>query len=100
MAATYAELLLASENPALRNKVRVATVVAAEKVRVEAVNVPNHDLRLAWAKEVFNDSSNGVTAMLWAVLAQNRAFDLAVILGADDATVQTAVDAAVNVFAV
>ena len=38
-------------------------------------------------------------AMVWAVLAQNRTFTAAQITGADDATVQTAVNAAVNLLA-
>jgi hypothetical protein len=36
---------------------------------------------------------------MWPVLAQNKAAALSQITGADDATVQTAVNAAVNVFA-
>lgn len=97
--ATYAELLTASENDALLRKIRVACIVAAEKVRTEAVDVPNHANRLVWAKAVFQDPTAEATRMTWAVLAQNRAFTLAQITGADDATVQSAVDAAVNVFA-
>ena len=97
--ATYDELLLASENPALRNKVRVACVVAAEVVRTEATTVPNHDKRVAWAKSVYANPNVEAERMLWAVLAQNRAATLAQIVGATDGTVQTAVNAAVDVFA-
>lgn len=97
--ATYAELLAASANDTLRQKVRVACVIAAEKVRVELDTVPSHAARLAWAKAVYANPEAESNRMLWAVLAQNAAATLAAIIGATDAAVQTAVDAAVNVFA-
>lgn len=97
--ATYDELLTASQNAALNNKLRVAVIVAAEKVRTESSGTTNHAARLAWAKKVFGAPDEAARSMLWAVLAQNRAATLAQIVGADDATVQTAVDAAVDVFA-
>src|SRR5688500_13299151 len=97
--ATYDELLTASGNTGLINKVRVAVVVAATTIMTEADTVTNHANRLAWAKTVFTDPARAGLEMMWPVLAQNRAFTLAQITGADDATVQEAVDAAVNVFA-
>lgn len=97
--ATYDELLTAAQNAALNNRLRVAVIVAAEKVRVEDVATANHAARLAWAKSVFGNPDTEARRMLWAVLAQNRAFTVAQIVGADDTAVQTAVDAAVNVFA-
>lgn len=97
--ATYAELLSASENETLQKKLRVAVVIAAEVVRTEADTVPKHAERLAWAKQVFIDPSPQAERMMWAVLAQNRAFTLAQIVGADDATVQSAVNNAIDVFA-
>lgn len=98
--ATYAELLIASENETLRNKVRVACVIAAETVRTEAPATTNHANRVIWAKSAYTDPSLVAQRMLWAVLAQNQAATLAAITGASDATVQTAVTAAVDVFAV
>ncbi len=98
--ATYAELLTASTDATLNDKIRVACVVAAETVRTEAASVANHTERLKWAQKVFLDPSVEALRMTWAVLAQNRAATLAAITGASDAAVQTAVDAAVNVFAV
>lgn len=98
--ATYAELLQASEDATLRNKVRVACVIAAETVRTEAAGVTNHTSRLAWAKTVYIAPESVMQRMLWAVLAQNQAATLAAILGASDATVQTAVNNAIDVFAV
>jgi hypothetical protein len=97
--ATYAELLTASSNDTLRQKVRVACVIAAEKVRSELTSVGNHAQRMAWAKAVFANPEAEGNRMVWAVLAQNAAATLAQITGASDATVQNAVDAAVDVFA-
>lgn len=96
--ATYAELLTASENEALRQKVRVACVIAAEVVRTEVGTTTNHAARLVWAKSVYADPSAVTQRMLWAVLAQNQAATIATILAATDSTVQTAVNAAVDVF--
>jgi len=97
--ATYAELLTASENDALRQKIRVAVVIAAEAVRTESTGVANHANRLIWAKSTFSDPDGAAKRILWAVLAQNKSATLAAIIGATDAAVQTAVDAAVDVFA-
>jgi hypothetical protein len=98
--ATYAEILLAAENEALRNKIRVACVVAAEVVRTEVpASNPNHANRMLWAKSVYADPEGTAKRMTWAVLGQNIAAPLATITGASDATVQTAVNAAVDVFA-
>lgn len=96
--ATYAELITASNNDALNAKIGVACFIAAEKVRTEAATVPNHVNRLKWAKRVFESGVSPVS-MMWAVLAQNSGATLAAITGSTDAQVQTAVDAAVDVFA-
>jgi hypothetical protein len=96
--ATYAELLTLSEDPGLRNKVRVACVLAAEVVRTELGTVTNHAARLVWAKSVYAAPDSVAQRMLWAVLAQNQAAPLATIQAATDSTVQTAVNAAVDVF--
>lgn len=97
--ATYDELRQASENDTLRRKVQVACIVAAELIRNEADTTTNHANRLLWAKAVFESPAAYTERMLWAVLAQNRAATLAVILAASDNDVQTAVNGAVNVFA-
>jgi hypothetical protein len=97
--ANYAELLLASENDTLRNKVRVACIIAAEAIRTEDAGTANHANRVAWAKTVFANPNSEAERMLWAVLAQNKNAALAEITGATDASVQTAVNAAVDVFA-
>lgn len=97
--ATYDELLEANANTGLLNKVRVAVVVAATDIMLEADTTANHANRLLWAKSVFADPAVAGSRMMWPVLAQNRTFTLAQITGAPDATVQEAVDNAVNVFA-
>lgn len=97
--ATYAELKSASENGPLLDKIKVACIIAAEKIRTESAQTSNHATRLLWAKATYADPVSEAKRMMWAVLAQNQAATSAQILGATDATVQTAVDAAVDVFA-
>jgi hypothetical protein len=98
--ATYAELITLSGNAGLLDQVKVACIVAADTIRAELDTTLNHTARLSWAKMVFESPANTATAMLWAVLAQNRALTVAQISGASDAAVQTAVNSAVNLFAV
>jgi hypothetical protein len=98
--ATYHELLLAAENSDLRKKVKVATVVASEAIRTESGATPNHAQRLVWAKSVFESPEVVTDRVLWAVLAQNKDAAYSAIISAADAVVQTAVDAAVDLFAV
>ena len=100
--ATYSELLDiagGSTGSALRSKIRVATVVAADVIRLEAPATANHANRLLWARAALTQPDTEAQRMVWAVLAQNRAFTAAQITGADDATVQTAVNAAVDLLA-
>lgn len=98
--ATYAELLQAAGNSDLLARIRVACIVSAEQIRTEAGATANHAQRMVWAKAVFENPEREALRMLWAVLAQNRSATLSQIINATDAAVQTAVDAAVNVFAV
>jgi hypothetical protein len=97
--ATYAELVTASNNTALMTRIAVACAVAADKIRLEPDTTPNHAARVVWAREAFSDPGQAAKNILWSVLAQNRAATLAQITGADDAAVQTAVDAAVDAVA-
>lgn len=97
--ATYAELLVAASDPTLNNKIRVAVVIGAETVRTEAGGTTNHANRIKWAKSVFANPDLEARRMVWAVLAQNSGATLAQITGASDSTVQTAVNAAIDVFA-
>lgn len=97
--ATYDELLTAAEHAGLRNHIRVACFIAAEAIRTEVGTTTNHANRMIWAKSVFGNPGAESERMLWAVLAQNKAATLAQITGATDALVQSAVNAAVDVFA-
>lgn len=97
--ATYDELLTASQNEVFLRKIRVACVIAAETARTELNTVPNHVNRLAWAKAVFTNPEATARQMVWAVLAQNKGAAIGAITGASDATVQNAVDSAIDVFA-
>ncbi len=100
--ATYDELLAIASGQtgeALRKRLRVAVVVAADVIRQEAVNTANHTNRMLWARSALTDPDREASRMLWATLAQNRAFTTAQITNADDATIQTAVAAAVDLLA-
>src|SRR5690349_5644345 len=97
--ATYTELFDLRANSALKNKIAVACVVAAEAIRVEAGATTNHANRLVWAKAVFAAPDREAERMLMAVLAQNKDATVVQITGATDATIQTAVNNAVDVFA-
>lgn len=98
--ATYDELLaIATTGTVLISRMQVAAVIAAEKVRTELDTTPNHANRLKWAKATFQNSAGAARDLLWIVLAQNKAATSAAILGATDALIQTAVDAAVDVLA-
>ena len=93
--ATYAELIDASGNSPLIDKVRVACVVAAENIRSTGTSTTAEKL---WARQIFENPEAGQRQVLWAVLAQNKELALSAIIGATDAQVQTAVDAAVTLF--
>jgi len=96
--ATYIELIGAYDDSTLRQKIAVACVIAAETIRTEDPGVPNHTNRVAWAKKVYVSPTNVANEMIWPVLAQNKAQTLASIIGASDANIQTAVEAAVAAF--
>lgn len=100
--ATYSEILdLVSNNQgeAFRRRVTVATVVAADTIRLEAAGTANHANRMVWAKLAVTNPEREAQRLIWAVLAQNRTYSAAVIAAADDATVQSAVNAAVDMIA-
>lgn len=98
--AAYIDLYkLALEDAVLQQKVTTACVVAAEAIRGELGTVPNHANRLIWAAAVFVDPRHEGLRMLWAVLAANSSASVSTIQGASDATIQTNVNAAVDLFA-
>lgn len=100
--ATYAELLEAintNTGQPLRDKLLVAVVVAADVIRAEPTNTPNHAARMVWASKVMSNPGPESRRAMYAVLAQNKDQTLATIVSATDAQVQTAVNAAADLLA-
>lgn len=98
--ATYAELLQAAEDDGLNKKARIAVIIAADLVRAESVGTANHTARLAWASKAISDPLVEAKRALWCALAQNAAVAQASILSASDATLQTAINAAIDLLSV
>ena len=94
--ATFAELVTASSNSGLVEKIKIATLVAADNIRLESPGVPSNQARVRWAAKVFTAPDTEATRMIWPVLIQNRTATLAQITGASDVVVQNAVNAAVD----
>lgn len=97
--ATYAELYGLRNDSALKNKIVVACIVAAEAIRNESDTIPNHANRLIWAAAVFANPIGEADRMYWQLLAANKDQTVAQIQGAPDAAIQSATDAAVDLFA-
>lgn len=97
--ATYAEIYALQSDSALRNRLQVAAIVAADAIRVESSGVTGHALRATWARQALENPERMAERLFWAVLAQNRAQTVANVQGATDAQLQTAVDNAVNLLA-
>jgi len=100
--ATYDEILtIATTNTGavLKNRIQVAVIVAADVIRLENAQTANHANRMVWATRALDNPAAVAQKVTWAVLAQNRAATVSQIINADDATVQTAVNAAVDLIA-
>ena len=107
--ATYLELRgLFQQGSDLANRVETAVVVAAEMIRnlddtaangFEDDTGTQHALRKTWAASAFVQTGSLAQQALKAILAQNRANTVAQIDGASDATLQTAVNKAVDLLA-
>lgn len=98
--ATYSELYrLEHEDSVLRARVYVACSVAAEAIRTENPATANHANREKWARMVFTRGQEAAGQMLRYLLANFAASTVVQITGATDAALQTAVNAAVNLFA-
>jgi len=98
---TYDEAVTAAADTTFKSRVKVALIVAAEKIRLEDPRTTPKSLqRLEWAKLAFTEPDSILQALVWAVVAQNRTATLAQVTGASDATIQTAVDAAVSAFTI
>ena len=97
--ATYQELLSLFNETALKNKITVAVIVAAEAIRTEDPATTNHANRLTWAKAAFENPTSQASKMLMALLAANKDATVSAITSVTDANLQAQVDAAVDVFA-
>lgn len=94
--ASYLELIDVQDDSQFRARIMVACVVAAEVIRQEPDATPNHAERVKWARRAYSDPQAVARDIVWSVLAQNKQFPKGVILGVDDATLQTAVNAALT----
>lgn len=97
--ATYLELRSLYGHGDLLNRIEVACIVAAETIRTEADSVTNHANRLKWAKATYSAPRPAAEKMLMSLLAANKALTVAQLTSVSDASIQTAVDAAANIFA-
>ena len=89
--ASYADLYDLTSNDGLRNKIRVAVIVAAQDLLDGTPTADDKD----WAAEVFqNPASEGAKAFA-SVLAVNKDATQAQILAATDLSIQANVDAVV-----
>ena len=94
--ASYQELFNLSQDAALVQRMTIAVAVAAEAIRAEAADAPQHAERVQWAKRAMANPDGMARQMLVLALAQFRAVSAAQIQAATDAGLQAAVDQTVN----
>lgn len=97
--ATLTEIFGVLNSGPLAEKVAAACLVAAQAVMAESAGTTNHANRLKWALAVLHNPAAAGVNMLRAVVAANNSATLAQITGASDATIQSAVNNAVDTFA-
>lgn len=97
--ATYLELFTLFNDSELKNKITVAVSVEAAAIRDELPTTPNHANRLKWAKRALENADGEVEGMLKHLLSINKDADIATIQAASDATIQSGVSNAVDIFA-
>lgn len=97
--ATDTELYGLLNDSELRNRVFIASIVAAEGVLNEDGGTPNHANRLLWAAAVFSTPTAEVKRMFMAVLAANKGQSVAAIQGASEAQILTNVNDHIDLFA-
>lgn len=96
--ASLAEIQGLFSDASLLPKMQAACVLAAEIIRTEENETPDHTSRVAWAKKTLTDPETEAVWILKAVLAQNSALTVAQIQGASDAAIKTAVNNAILAF--
>jgi len=97
--ATYLELRTIVDNNELRNRIQVAVMVAVDTIRQENPATENHANRMIWAASAIASPKSAADACLRIAIAQNKDYTVAQIIGADDVTLQAAVDSAINLLA-
>ena len=98
--ATYEELFgLIGTESAVKNKVKVALLVAAKAICDEADTVPNHTQRIVWAREVLSGVDSMANRAFPILIITFKALEVSAIQAAADTAVQLAVDANVNFLA-
>lgn len=97
--ATFTELKDLLNDAPLRDKCKVAGIIAADAIVKELDSTTNHANRLKWAKKMFADPDTQSFPLARAVIAANNAATLAQINGATDSQIQTAVNAVVDTLA-
>lgn len=97
--AIYKELYNQQYNSELKNRVRIACIIAAETIMGEDGGTNNHANRLIWASSVFTSSKSEANRMYMAVIAANKDATIEQISSASDEAIQTNVDDHVDLFA-
>ena len=77
----------------------VATQVAAETIKDEVEQTPNHANRIVWAREALASPKGMGGRMFDLILVQNRGVSVTTIKGLPDSALQAAVNGAVDFFA-
>ena len=98
--ATYAELfgLIATES-ALKNKVKVALIIAAKAICDEIDTTPNHDKRKVLALEILNNTDSVTQKAFPILVAGYQTQTIPAIQGATDVAVQSAVNSSIDFLA-
>ena len=91
--ATYLELHALRSNSDLQDKVSVAVVKKAQAILDGAPNAAS----VAWAVEAIESPRQKADSLLNYILAANSSSTVGQIQGATDATIQSALDTAVDV---
>jgi hypothetical protein len=92
--ATYLELDTAGGDADLLKKITVAIMIAAQELAEQTSPLPTADDRRWIRQALYEPESEGLKALRY-ILAKNNTAAIGVITGADDATIQTQVDAIV-----
>jgi len=97
--ATYDELYTLRGDGPLQKKISVALAVSIDGIRTEAGSTNGHASRVTWAGEALGNIFGESKKALFAVLAANKGSTVAQIKSASDSTVQSNVDAVINILA-